>query len=240
MTAPSNDSKEKQLVRLIRKARRLAVQNWRLCLCLICAAVFLYLLDEVLAGQIMRIDALAYHVIVENLRRDWLTPTMEGFSALATPVVLVVITLTVASFAPGRRPGWCCGVNLVLVAGFNVIIKALVRRPRPDGFRLVAETGFSFPSGHSMAAMAFYGLIVWLIWRSAMDRKHRMELSAVFALVIVLIGASRIYLGVHYASDVIGGFCAALIWLAFYTRMIAPFFLDERADMRGQGTGRRR
>lgn len=222
------------------RARDLIVQNWRLCLCLVCATVFLYLLDEVLEGEIMRVDALAYRVIVEGMRNDCLTPAMEGISALATPTVLIVVTLAVASFAPGRRPGWCCAVNLALAAALNVLLKSLVRRPRPVGFRLAVETGFSFPSGHSMAAMAFYGLIVWLIWRSAMDRRRRVMLSAAFALVIVLIGVSRVYLGVHYASDVIGGFCVSLIWLAFYTRVVAPPFMDGREAARGAREGEAR
>ena len=143
---------------VIRRLKRLVRANWRVVSCALCLAVFLYLLNEVLEGEIMRLDSLAYSLIVERLRSDALTPVMEGFSALASPVVLVVMTLSIAAFAPGRRPGWCCAVNLVLVAGLNVLIKSLVQRPRPEGFRLAVETGFSFPSGHSMAAMASYCL----------------------------------------------------------------------------------
>ena len=121
---------------VFRRLKRLVRANWRVIVCASCLAVFLYLLDEVLEGEIMRLDSLAYGLIVERLRSDALTPVMEGFSALATPVVLVVMTLAIAAFAPGRRPGWCCAVNLVLVASLNVFIKSLVQRPRPEGFRL--------------------------------------------------------------------------------------------------------
>lgn len=190
-----------------------------------CAAVFSLLLAEVLEGEIMAVDRAAYWLIVEHLRADWLTPVMEGFSALATPTVLIALLLMIAAFAPGRRPGWCCAVNLALAAGLNVLLKTLVQRPRPEGFRLVEETGFSFPSGHSMAAMAFFGLVIWLVWRYEPDRRRRNLLAGVFSLIILMIGVSRIYLGVHYASDVIGGFCASLIWLAFYTRIAVPLFL---------------
>ena len=214
---------------LVVRAASLARANWRVVTVSVCLAVFLFLLGEVLEGEIMKIDTLAYHLFVETLRNDTLTPFMEGFSALASPVVLVAMALTIAAFAPGRRPGWCCAVNLVLVALLNVIIKSLVRRPRPEGIHLVVETGFSFPSGHSMAAMAFYGLIIWLIWRCEHDRRQRSLFAIAFLIIIVMIGVSRIYLGVHYASDVIGGFCAALIWLALYTRLVAPLFIEERA-----------
>ncbi|WP_085831282.1 phosphatase PAP2 family protein [Collinsella vaginalis] len=192
-----------------------------------CLAVFLLLLGDVLSSDTMRIDVWAYWLFVQKLRVSWLTPVMMGFTALGSPVILIVLLLVIAAFAPGRRPGWCCAVNLVLSSLLNVGLKALVQRPRPVGFRLIEETGFSFPSGHSMMAMAFFGLIVWLIWHYERDRRQRLLLSGAFAVVIVMIGVSRIYLGVHYASDVIGGFAAALIWLAFYTRLAVPLFLGE-------------
>lgn len=192
-----------------------------------CAAIFLGLLSFVLRGEVMKLDQMAYWLVVENLRSDWLTPVMEAFSGLATPVALVAMLLVIAAFAPGKRPGWFCTVNLALAALLNVALKMLVQRPRPEGFRLAVESGFSFPSGHSMAAMAFFGLIVWLVWHYEQDRRQRLLLTVAFSAVIVLIGISRIYLGVHYASDVLGGFCAAIIWLVFYTKLAAPAFLGE-------------
>lgn len=76
-----------------------------------------------------------------------------------------------------------------------------------------------------MAACAFFGLLVWLVWHYEEDTRRRILFSAAFSLIILLIGISRIYLGVHYASDVIGGFCASIIWLAFYTRIAVPLFV---------------
>lgn len=201
--------------------------NWRFVVAVCALGIFLLLLEDVLDGEIMRIDRWAYLLFVERLRTPWLNVLMESVSSLATPVVLVVLTLVIGAFAPGRRPGWCCATNLVLVAVLNVVLKLLIQRPRPVGFRLVEESGFSFPSGHSMVAAAFFGLIVWLLWRYERDRRRKVFFSAVFSLVIVAIGVSRIYLGVHYASDVVGGFCAALIWLAVYTRIAVPLFLGR-------------
>lgn len=192
-----------------------------------CAAIFLGLLSFVLRGEAMKLDQMAYWLVVENLRSDWLTPIMEAFSALATPVSLVAMLLVIAAFAPGKRPGWFCTVNLALAVVLNATLKMIVQRPRPEGFRLAVESGFSFPSGHSMAAMAFFGLIVWLVWRYERDRRQRLLLTTAFSAVIIMIGVSRIYLGVHYASDVLGGFCASIIWLVFYTKLAAPAFLGE-------------
>ncbi|WP_317299339.1 phosphatase PAP2 family protein [Collinsella tanakaei] len=215
--------REKMADRVVSAARN----NRTILLVTACAAIFLGLLSYVLRGEAMKLDQMAYWLVVENLRSDWLTPIMESFSALATPVSLIAMLLVIAAFAPGKRPGWFCTVNLALAALLNVVLKTLIQRPRPEGFRLAVESGFSFPSGHSMAAMAFFGLIVWMVWHYEQDRRQRLILTAAFSAVIAMIGISRIYLGVHYASDVLGGFCASIIWLVFYTKLAAPAFLGE-------------
>lgn len=202
-------------------------ENRRVVIVAACAIVFLTLLEDVLEGDLIRLDEAAYVLIVEHLRADWLTPIMESISALASPVILMVMLLLIVAFAPGRRPGACCALNLALVVVFNQVLKFIVQRPRPEGFRLAAETGFSFPSGHSMVAMAFFGLLIWMVWRYERDRAVRIGCSVALAVLIVAVGVSRIYLGVHYASDVVAGFCASLAWLAFYTRVVAPLFLGK-------------
>ncbi len=209
-----------QLKKLVRNNLRFIVGACAL-------AIFIGLLEDVLTKETMKLDYAAYWLIVEHLRFDWLTPVMESFSALATPLTLLVLLLAVAAFAPGRRPGWCCAVNLGLTVALNQALKFLIQRPRPEGFRLATASGFSFPSGHSMVAMAFFGLLAWFVWKYEKDRKQRKFLLIAFAFVIVMIGLSRIYLGVHYASDVIGGFCLSIVWLALYTRIAVPLFLNE-------------
>ena len=205
----------------------LARKNLRVIVACACVLVFLMILEDVYDAESMRLDRAAYWLIVEPLRTPWLTPVMESCSALATPVSLVVLLLAVAAFAPGKRPGMCCAVNLVLVVVINQVLKFIIQRPRPDGFRLATASGFSFPSGHSMAAMAFFGLLAWLVWKYEADRRLRCLYATGFALVIVMIGVSRIYLGVHYASDVLGGFCLSMAWLAVYTRVAVPLFIGE-------------
>ena len=212
------------------RLRALAYENRRLIVVAVSLVIFALLLEDVLAGEAVRLDGMAYALIVERLRTPLLTPVMEAFSALATVPVLVVVLLVIIAFAPGRRPGWCCAVNLALVTLLNVVLKALVRRPRPTGFRLASATGFSFPSGHSMAAMAFFGLIIWFVWRHVRDRRRRTALTVALAFVILMIGVSRVYLGVHYASDVLAGFCVSCIWLALYTKLVAPLLLREAPE----------
>lgn len=218
-----------------RKAGALArlVQSRRATLVLVAVLVFTWLLFEIKTDDIMRMDAAAHSLVVMHIRAAWLTPIMQSISDLAHPVVLVVMLLVIEVFAPGRRPGLCAAVNLVLATLLNLLLKTLIQRPRPEGYRLVAESGFSFPSGHSMVAMAFYGLLIWMVWRYEKDSLVRRLGVIGFGLVIVLVGLSRIYLGVHYASDVLAGFCASIAWLGVYTKLLAPVFLAPREDPRG-------
>lgn len=208
-----------------RQLATLAHRHRRLLVVAACLLVFVALLEDVLTGELVRLDALAYRLVVEHMRADWLTPVMESFSNLATTITLLVMLLAVAAFAPGRRPGLCCALNLGLVVVLNQALKFVIQRPRPDGFRLAEVGGYSFPSGHSMAAMAFFGLLVWIVWHYERDRRMRWGLVVALSFVIVMVGLSRVYLGVHYASDVVAGFCVSLIWLAVYTRLAVPLFL---------------
>ena len=201
-----------------RGALALARDNLRAIIALVAALVFLVLLGEV----------------VEGLRSDALTPVMEGFTSLASVVVLAVMAAAIAALAPGKAPGWCVSINLACVVALNALLKLIVQRPRPEGFRLVEETGYSFPSGHSMVAMAFFGLLIWMIWRYHRRDVMRTIWCIAFGLVIVMVGVSRVYLGVHYASDVIAGFCVSLVWLAFYTRVVAPVLMAVDAPRGGE------
>ena len=211
-----------------REIRHNLLDNKRVVLFLVAMVLFLAVLQNMLAGDILRLDYYAYRLFVVRMRRAWLTPIMQSISELALPVVLVVMLLAVHAFAPGRNPGLCAACNLVGVVLLNQVFKFIVQRPRPEGFRLIAESGYSFPSGHSMVAMAFYGLLAWMAWRYERDTVVRRISVAGFGLVVVLVGMSRVYLGVHYASDVIAGFCLAAAWLAVYTTVFAPIFLPDK------------
>ncbi len=201
--------------------------NVRTLVVLLAALLFVWLLSEVGEGEILKLDTLAYRFFVVTLRSDTLTPVMEGITSLSSVPVILVMALVVAAFAPGKAPGRCVCANVIGALVLNQVLKFIVQRPRPDGFRLAVESGYSFPSGHSMISMAFYGLLIWMIWKYERDDVMRHVWCCLFGLIIVLVGISRVYLGVHYASDVIAGFCVSLIWLVFFTKVIAPAFMDE-------------
>ncbi len=126
-------------------------------------------------------------------------------------------------------------VPVVSLGSFIVmsLLKVFFGRLRPDDPVFKAASGLSFPSGHSMSAMTFYGLLIYLVWKYVENKTARWVLTFLLIIFIHLVGFSRIYLRVHYASDVMAGFSAGLVWLVlslltmhqvekFTRRKIAP------------------
>lgn len=97
----------------------------------------------------------------------------------------------------------------------NVLLKLFFARPRPNYPRLIEESGYSFPSGHAMGSLMFYGLLIYFLWQSKFSKTLKVIGTIILTLLIFLIGISRIYLGVHYPSDILGGFLASSFLLCF-------------------------
>lgn len=195
-----------------------------LILSVLCLAVFVCLLIKVLKGRAIRIDELGYLLLVERLRSPVLTATMKATSNLASLPFIVGVLVAAMLWAPCRAHAILAAVNVGAISAIDQLLKVLVRRPRPQGFRLVEAPGLSFPSGHSMAAMAFYGYGAWLVRCGAYELPFGAAIEIALACVILAVGVSRIYLGVHYASDVLGGFCLSFAWLILFVRL-GPWIL---------------
>ena len=103
----------------------------------------------------------------------------------------------------------------------NHIIKIIVKRDRPSVLTSISvESGYSFPSAHTMVSTVFYGFMIYLIMKNIKNKKLKNTLAVILSLVILLIGISRIYLGVHYATDVIFGFIFGLIILFIFVKLV--------------------
>lgn len=94
-------------------------------------------------------------------------------------------------------------------------LKYFFGRPRPDMPLIYKAEGLSFPSGHALFSVTFYGLLIYIIYRGIANIYLRWFLIVVLTALIIVIGFSRVYLRVHYASDVLAGFCVGIIWLLF-------------------------
>ena len=141
---------------------------------------------------------------------------------------LITVSAILLVTIKNKKIGISITLNLITIAGLNLLLKNIVQRPRPTDFRLIDESGYSFPSGHSMVSMAFYGFLIYLAYKYIKNNKLKMLLSIVLGLIPLLIGISRIYLGVHYTSDVIGGFMVSISYLIIYTRIVKKFIIEEQ------------
>jgi undecaprenyl-diphosphatase len=104
---------------------------------------------------------------------------------------------------------------LVLATLSNIALKEVFNRARPTLEHMVQVYTLSYPSGHAMSAMAFYGFLIFLVIRYNLNPILKAFLVGILSVIILSIGISRIYLGVHFPSDVLAGFIAGLMWVTF-------------------------
>ncbi|WP_425058123.1 hypothetical protein SCACP_27720 [Sporomusa carbonis] len=130
-------------------------------------------------------------------------------------VVIVAATLLLLMYLKRWRETGALAICLAGGAVLSFLLKTLFHRARPDLFQVVQETGYSFPSGHALATMCFYGMVAFLIMRNISSWRGRLAVMTLAVILSVAIGISRIYLGVHYPTDVVAGYAAGSMWLAF-------------------------
>lgn len=150
---------------------------------------------------------------VRSLRSDAVTPVALFFTimgkAITEFIVFVVVALILLIKFKHKWETLVLLIGVLIAWGLNQLLKDLFQRDRPTGMRLIEEDSFSFPSGHAMVSILFYGLIGYLLWVNVRKIWKAAWLIPVATIVVVVcIGLSRIYLGVHYPSDVLAGFAA--------------------------------
>ncbi|CAM3870404.1 phosphatase PAP2 family protein [Cohnella lubricantis] len=155
---------------------------------------------------------------VQGLETETLTKLLKAVTYIGTTVPVIVIMLIVIAILLATKRLWKESLFLVWVMLgeklLNDAVKSWFARPRPTIHRLVEETDFSFPSGHAMASICLYGALLYFTWRFSSRRSGRIAAGVIAAAIVLLIGGSRIYLGVHYPSDVLGGYLLGGFWLA--------------------------
>lgn len=180
------------------------------------AAFFALLAHNVMNGTLARFD-----LVVRQAIHSWSTPVltyaMEGITQLGSFLTLVLLG-AVAALRLARRGRVRAAVLLVISAlgaeVFDGLLKALFRRPRPEAFFGLSPGSYSFPSGHSVESCCFYGVLAAIVATTSRSRRHRIGIWVLAALVTLAVGTSRIYLGVHYPTDVLGGYLAAVVWVS--------------------------
>jgi undecaprenyl-diphosphatase len=154
---------------------------------------------------------------VQGWESPGLTSVMLGLSRIggtgATIVISLVSMLVLYVVVKHRTELVFFAVSVLGSYGLIKLLKWLFHRARPDFHRIIEEEGFSFPSGHAMQAFTLYATLAFLLWRHVPSKAGRAALAAASALLMLAIGTSRVYLGVHYPSDVLGSYAAGACWL---------------------------
>lgn len=193
----------------------------------------------ILVNRVIRPNETTIDMAVFDLMRPFIsagtTAFMKFITFLGTHLFLIPANLLlIAYFLFIRKHRWySIKVPVVAIGSVSLMLglKTLFSRIRPTDPLLEEVKGFSFPSGHAMSAMTFYGLLIYLVYKYIENVALKWVLILLLSLLIFLIGLSRVYLRVHYASDVIGGFAMGIIWLVvalWATRRIEVMVRAER------------
>ena len=180
---------------------------------LILFSIFAY---KIVMNKSIYIDKIVYDFICDNFMSERMTNIVKILTSLGSALVVIILTIVLFMAIKNKRIAVSIVINLIVITILNNLLKIIFLRPRPNVNNLILESGYSFPSGHSSTSMAFYGYLIYLIYKYVNNKKIKISLIIFLSLVIVAIGLSRIYLGVHYASDVLGGFLLAIVYLIIF------------------------
>ncbi len=193
--------------------------------------LFIIMTVLVITDNISCFDDSIYNFII-SFRSKPLDLFLKTITRLGDTLVIIVI-VAVTLFFINKKNKVLLLSNTILTVASNQGLKYLLRKPRPDHLKLIKQGGFSYPSGHSMIAVCVYGIMIYIINKKVKNKKLKISLSILLTLLIVIIGISRIYVGVHYPSDVLGGFFLAtailILNLTFYDKLYGGI-INEKND----------
>ncbi|CDQ20409.1 undecaprenyl-diphosphatase [Halobacillus karajensis] len=179
--------------------------------------LFIELAAEILEKEKFLIDQAAMDVVTKMsapwLDTFWGWTTDLGsvpFITLAS-IILLIYLLLLSSYS--RWVGIYFSIAMLGISALTKLLKVTFERQRPEVLAEFDGTGFSFPSGHSTGSIVFYGFVIYLIVISPLQKKWKWLINLLLGLLIAMIGLSRVYLSVHYFTDIVAGFLFGLAWL---------------------------
>ena len=177
-------------------------------------------------GGIVDFDTNVFNLVTAN-ENSGLENMYRVFTFLASTLFVIVaclVILVISVFIRKKKMGAVIFGSVVISTVVNNVIKLIFRRPRPEVRRLVVEKSFSFPSGHTMAAVTLYGILIFFVMKSKLNKVLKIAISIVLGLLPICVAVSRIYLGAHYASDVIGAAITSTALLLVETYFISKYY----------------
>ncbi len=185
--------------------------------------VFFLFAYQITQTEVLEVDHFFIQHVVVNGRTEFLTPLFKLLTFFASVAGIILFTLLGLMIIKKKKEKLPFFLNVGGAVLFSQIVKILFQRERPLLiYRLVEESGFSFPSGHSMVGASFYVYLIYLIWKGKLSKGKKIAMTTILSSLILGIGFSRIYLGVHYASDVIAGLCLGIGYTLIFILLKEP------------------
>ncbi len=169
--------------------------------------IFILIMVLVLLGYTTSIDSYVYNLVTSNMT-DGKNNFFKFITLLGSTkymICMCIVFLIIAVLTNKKRLTTNVILGLITSTIVNNVVKIIVCRERPDVLKLVEETTYSFPSGHTMAATMLYGILIYYVYNSKLNKYIKILLITLLSLLIILIMISRIYLGAHYVTDVVAG-----------------------------------
>lgn len=181
-----------------------------------------------LTNNINSFDTTIYNFLI-NFRSDFLDFIFINITKLANTLTILIIVI-ILLLTLKKEDAILIGTSTISSVVINTIIKHIIRRPRPSNLRLIHQGGYSFPSGHAMISICVYGMLIYLVFKNIKRKDIKIFLISLLTLLILSIGLSRIYVGVHYPSDVLAGYLLATIILI----ILISFYNKFRGNLNGK------
>lgn len=201
----------------MQKLKDFLLENYKWIILFICVVNLLFLIEDVMDKDIMTFDEKGYSIVSKRLTSNNMTLVQRCITNLGGMYWLIGLSIFLLVIVKNKSIPISIGMNLGLSALLNFTLKQILQRPRPIEHRIIDESGYSLPSGHSMVSMAYYGFLIYLIYKNIKNKYLKALLIILLSFLILNIGISRIYLGVHYTSDVIAGFLVAISYLIIFS-----------------------
>ena len=173
-----------------KQIKEFIIKNLKWIILFICLIGFLALTEDVFNKEIMDGDIIGYKLISKFLISDFTIPIAKFITNFGGAIFLIVLTIILIISIKNKKIGLSIFSNLAIITILNQLLKRILQRPRPTEYRIIEETGYSFPSGHSMISMAFYGYLIYLIYKYVENKYVKWILISLLSVLICLIGVS--------------------------------------------------
>ena len=184
--------------------------------------LFLVTMIMLLINKVSFLDDYIYKIIYGLRNNIWDFIFINITKMGNTTIILLIIIVILLKM--NHKNQEILSFTAIITVLSNQIIKNIIKRPRPNHIRLIKQGGYSFPSGHAMISIAVYGFLLYYIQTNCKNKKQKILLSVLLTILILMIGCSRVYVGVHYPTDIIGGYCLSI----YILKMVIYFYQKYR------------